>query len=381
MIKLETSMGDIVIELDEEKAPKSAANFLQYVEEGHYDGTIFHRVIDGFMVQGGGMTADMESKPTRDPIENEADNGLSNDPYTVAMARTMDPHSATAPVFHQCQKERLPEPQIENARRVGLCRYWKSGQRTWDREQNQRCENRPHRHARRCARGTPSLSSRHPWWMRPTWTGSSRETTAALKIFAADTLFHPIMRGPPPCLLRCGRFALFSGTAVFPEVPGTTGEWPRSPGRRFPGPPENRDAPRGAHLLEAHVPLAHPLIIQARRAQQGRPFPLVHSLDQGRQRPVPQQGHDDPLLVPENPDLFGPIPPTAVSRRPPRRVAEASSILAISSSEAPVRLKKKRFFPGSAYRRRCKAGSRPDCGPRGPAVRCGGNTAMWTGKG
>lgn len=99
MIKLETSMGDIVLELDEEKAPKSAANFLQYVEDGFYDGTIFHRVIDGFMVQGGGMDADMSQKTTRDPIENEANNGLKNDQYTVAMARTMDPHSATAQFF------------------------------------------------------------------------------------------------------------------------------------------------------------------------------------------------------------------------------------------------------------------------------------------
>jgi peptidyl-prolyl cis-trans isomerase B (cyclophilin B) len=99
MVKLETSMGDILIELDEEKAPKTAANFLEYVEAGHYDGTIFHRVIDGFMIQGGGMNAAMEEKPTRQPIENEADNGLANEAYTIAMARTMDPHSATAQFF------------------------------------------------------------------------------------------------------------------------------------------------------------------------------------------------------------------------------------------------------------------------------------------
>ncbi|WP_243545174.1 peptidylprolyl isomerase [Pseudodesulfovibrio tunisiensis] len=99
MIKLETTMGDIVIELDAEKAPKSAANFQQYVEEGHYDGTIFHRVIDGFMIQGGGMDADMKEKPTRAAIENEADNGLANKCYTLAMARTMDPHSATSQFF------------------------------------------------------------------------------------------------------------------------------------------------------------------------------------------------------------------------------------------------------------------------------------------
>jgi peptidyl-prolyl cis-trans isomerase B (cyclophilin B) len=99
MVRLETDMGDIFIELDDEKAPKSAANFLKYVESGHYDGTIFHRVIDGFMVQGGGMDADMKEQVTGDPLENEADNGLTNDAYTVAMARTMDPHSATAQFF------------------------------------------------------------------------------------------------------------------------------------------------------------------------------------------------------------------------------------------------------------------------------------------
>lgn len=104
MVKLETSMGDIVLELDAEKAPNTVANFLAYVEDGHYDGTIFHRVIDGFMIQGGGMTAEMEEKATRDPIENEADNGLTNDAYTVAMARTMDPHSATAQFFINVKK-------------------------------------------------------------------------------------------------------------------------------------------------------------------------------------------------------------------------------------------------------------------------------------
>ena len=92
-------MGEIVLELFEEKAPKSVANFLEYVRVGHYDGTIFHRIIDGFMIQGGGMTSDMQSKPTNAPIENEADNGINNDAYTVAMARTGDPHSATAQFF------------------------------------------------------------------------------------------------------------------------------------------------------------------------------------------------------------------------------------------------------------------------------------------
>lgn len=99
MVKLETSKGDIVLELDAEKAPKTVANFVQYVEEGHYDGTIFHRVIDNFMIQGGGFDAEMNQKETRESIENEADNGLKNDSYTIAMARTSDPHSATAQFF------------------------------------------------------------------------------------------------------------------------------------------------------------------------------------------------------------------------------------------------------------------------------------------
>ena len=104
MVRLETSMGDIVLELDAEKAPKTVENFLQYVNAGHYDGTIFHRVIDGFMIQGGGMTEGMKEKETQAPVENEADNGLKNDTYTVAMARTMDPHSATAQFFINVKK-------------------------------------------------------------------------------------------------------------------------------------------------------------------------------------------------------------------------------------------------------------------------------------
>ena len=99
MIKLTTSHGVITLELDSEKAPKTAANFLAYVESGHYNGTIFHRVIDGFMIQGGGMGVGMKEKQTREPIENEAANGLKNDRGTIAMARTSDPHSATAQFF------------------------------------------------------------------------------------------------------------------------------------------------------------------------------------------------------------------------------------------------------------------------------------------
>ncbi|PRD66422.1 peptidylprolyl isomerase [Malikia granosa] len=98
-VKLETSLGNIVLELDAQKAPRTVANFVQYVKDKHYDGTVFHRVIDGFMIQGGGFTAEMQQKPTRATIQNEADNGLKNLPLTVAMARTNDPHSASAQFF------------------------------------------------------------------------------------------------------------------------------------------------------------------------------------------------------------------------------------------------------------------------------------------
>src|SRR3546814_20165771 len=98
-VKLQTNHGDITIELDAEKAPKTVESFLTYVKEGFYDGTIFHRVINNFMVQGGGFDAGMKQKQTHAPIENEANNGLKNDRYTLAMARTADPHSATAPFF------------------------------------------------------------------------------------------------------------------------------------------------------------------------------------------------------------------------------------------------------------------------------------------
>jgi peptidyl-prolyl cis-trans isomerase B (cyclophilin B) len=96
---LTTNHGKIKLELDAEKAPKTVENFLSYVQSGHYDGTIFHRVIDGFMIQGGGFEPGMKQKPTNDPIENEAKNGLKNEPYTVAMARTSAPHSASAQFF------------------------------------------------------------------------------------------------------------------------------------------------------------------------------------------------------------------------------------------------------------------------------------------
>jgi len=99
MITLHTTMGDIVVELDYDNAPKSAKNFEAYAKEGFYNGTIFHRVINNFMIQGGGMDEDMQQKTTKAPIENEADNGLKNEIGTLAMARTNDPHSATAQFF------------------------------------------------------------------------------------------------------------------------------------------------------------------------------------------------------------------------------------------------------------------------------------------
>ncbi len=98
-VRLQTNMGEIIVRLDAAKAPISVKNFLDYVKKGHYDGTIFHRVIKDFMIQGGGMDANLSPKPTNSPIKNEAANGLNNDKYTIAMARTGDPHSATAQFF------------------------------------------------------------------------------------------------------------------------------------------------------------------------------------------------------------------------------------------------------------------------------------------
>jgi peptidyl-prolyl cis-trans isomerase A (cyclophilin A)/peptidyl-prolyl cis-trans isomerase B (cyclophilin B) len=115
-VELKTNRGPIVIELNQAKAPKTVANFLQYVKDGHYNGTVFHRVIDGFMIQGGGFDKDLRQKPTRAPVENEAANGLKNDYGTVAMARTPDPHSASAQFFINVKNNdflnyREPTPQ------------------------------------------------------------------------------------------------------------------------------------------------------------------------------------------------------------------------------------------------------------------------------
>lgn len=125
MVKIETSMGDIILELDAEKAPKSSANFLEYVKNGHYDGTIFHRVIDGFMIQGGGMTADMQEKASGNPIENEADNGLKNEAYTVAMARTTDPNSATAQFFINVKNNEFLNHTAKTPQGWGYCVFGK----------------------------------------------------------------------------------------------------------------------------------------------------------------------------------------------------------------------------------------------------------------
>ena len=125
MITLHTNFGDIVIELDFEKAPKTAANFKQYAEEGFYNGTIFHRVIDGFMIQGGGMTEDMKQKETRACIENEADNGLKNVTGTLAMARTSDPHSATGQFFINVKDNSFLNHTAKNSSGWGYCVFGK----------------------------------------------------------------------------------------------------------------------------------------------------------------------------------------------------------------------------------------------------------------
>jgi len=121
MVILETNFGDITLELYIDKAPKTVANFLQYVEEGFYDNTIFHRVISNFMVQGGGMEPGMKEKNTRPPIENEADNGLSNKKGTIAMARTNDPHSATAQFFINVKDNNFLDFSAPNPQGFGYC--------------------------------------------------------------------------------------------------------------------------------------------------------------------------------------------------------------------------------------------------------------------
>ena len=125
MIKLHTNFGVIALELDAEKAPESAKNFLAYAEAGHYDNTIFHRVIDGFMIQGGGFGPGMKEKKTRSPIKNEADNGLKNERYTIAMARTSDPHSASAQFFINVADNAFLDFKMPSGNGWGYCVFGK----------------------------------------------------------------------------------------------------------------------------------------------------------------------------------------------------------------------------------------------------------------
>ena len=125
MVKLSTNFGDITIELNAEKAPITVANFLQYVESGFYDGVIFHRVIDGFMVQGGGFDVDMKQKKTKEEIKNEADNGLTNDNYTIAMARTSVPDSASSQFFINATDNDFLNHTAKTASGWGYCVFGK----------------------------------------------------------------------------------------------------------------------------------------------------------------------------------------------------------------------------------------------------------------
>ena len=125
MVKIHTNHGVITLELNAEKAPETVANFLQYATEGFYDGTIFHRVINGFMIQGGGMEPGMIQKATREPIKNEADNGLGNLCGTIAMARTMDPHSATAQFFINVADNGFLDHTAKDSQGWGYCVFGK----------------------------------------------------------------------------------------------------------------------------------------------------------------------------------------------------------------------------------------------------------------
>lgn len=125
MIRLHTNYGDIMLELDHEKAPVTVQNFIDYVNSGHYDNTIFHRVIDEFMIQGGGFEPGMIQKKTRAPIPNEAGNGLKNDKYTIAMARTSDPHSATGQFFINVKDNDFLNYKSPTAQGYGYCVFGK----------------------------------------------------------------------------------------------------------------------------------------------------------------------------------------------------------------------------------------------------------------
>lgn len=125
MVKLHTNFGDITLELDAEKAPKTVANFLKYAEKGFYDGTIFHRVIDGFMIQGGGFMSGLIQKETMGEIENEAANGLKNETYTIAMARTPNPHSASSQFFINTANNSFLNYTASTSQGFGYCVFGK----------------------------------------------------------------------------------------------------------------------------------------------------------------------------------------------------------------------------------------------------------------
>jgi peptidyl-prolyl cis-trans isomerase B (cyclophilin B) len=125
MVKFHTNLGEFTIELDAEKAPETVKNFLAYAASGFYDGTVFHRVINNFMIQGGGFEPGMKQKPTKSPIPNEAANGLKNENYTVAMARTGDPHSATAQFFVNVKDNGFLDYSAPNAQGYGYCVFGK----------------------------------------------------------------------------------------------------------------------------------------------------------------------------------------------------------------------------------------------------------------
>lgn len=137
-VLLTTNYGEIELELNDEAAPLTVANFLSYVDKGHYDGTIFHRVMDTFMIQGGGFTEDMTQKPTDAPIQNEADNGLSNDTGSIAMARLPDPHSASAQFFINVKDNDFLNFSAPNASGWGYCVFGKvvSGMETVEKIKN-----------------------------------------------------------------------------------------------------------------------------------------------------------------------------------------------------------------------------------------------------
>ena len=154
MVELHTNHGIIKIELDAEKAPKSVENFLNYVKDGHYDNTVFHRVIDGFMIQGGGFEPGMKQKPTDAPINNEANNGLKNVNGSLAMARTNDPHSATAQFFINVNDNEFLNHIVADAAGLGLRGVRQGGRRAWTSSRRSGRSRRVRRASTRTCRST-----------------------------------------------------------------------------------------------------------------------------------------------------------------------------------------------------------------------------------